>query len=125
MTNTIDTLKSEGRYFEAGVAARQEGRECYYGCHFGMRSSRDRAIAEFTAGYNAEDTVRVWPRGYAHEEGTSNFKVPAGTDESVIRREAARRFGALADISSITRAYPPVAPVSAEAAAYYTRHDNT
>ena len=125
MTNQIDTLKSEGRYFKAGVAARQEGRECYYGCHFGMRSTRDRAIAEFTAGYNAEDTVYVWPRGYVNEQGTSRIKVPAGTDESAICREVRLRFGPCASIFTISRAYSPSASVSAETAAYYTRHDNT
>jgi hypothetical protein len=121
----IDELKSEGRYFEAGVAARQAGEGCHYGCHYGMRSERARAIAEFEAGYNAEDTVSVWPRGYAHEEGTSRFKVAAGTDESAIRREATRRFGALASISSISRARAPIASVSDADAAYYSRHDNT
>lgn len=121
----IDELKSEGRYFEAGIAARQAGEGCHYGCHFGMRSERARAIAEFEAGYNAEDTVYVWPRGYAHEEGTSSIKVPASSDESVIRREVRLYFGPYASISTISRAYSPSASVSAETAAYYTRHDNT
>jgi hypothetical protein len=125
MTNLIDALKSEGRYFEAGIAARKEGSECCYGCHFGMRSTRDRAIAEFTAGYTAKDTVYVWPRGYAHEDGTSSIKVPAGSDEEVIRREVRLYFGPYASISTISRAYSPSASVSAETAAYYTRHDNS
>ena len=126
MTNAqISELKSEGRYFEAGVLARQSGEACYYGCHFGMRSTRENAIAEFTAGYHAEDTVRVWPRGYAHEEGTSNFKVPAGTDESTIRHEANRLFGALAAISEINRASAPKQSVSDKDAAYYRQHDNS
>jgi len=128
MTSTIrqiDELKSEGRYFEAGVLARQSGCDDNYGCHFGFRSELEKARAEFKQGYYAEDTVAVWPRGYAHEEGTSKFKVPAGTPEGTIQREASKRFGALALISSISRARPPVAPVTAEQAAYYTRHDNT
>ena len=125
MTDLINTLKSEGRYFEAGVAARQEGRECYYGCHFGMRSTRDSAIAEFTSGYNAKDTVYVWPRGYAHQEGTSSIKVPAGSDESTIRRKVRLYFGPYASVFTISRAYSPSASVSAETAAYYTYRDNT
>ena len=121
----IDDLKIEGRYFEAGVLARQSGYDDNYGCHFGFHSELEKARAEFKLGYNAEDTVAVWPRGYAHEEGTSKFKVPAGTSDSEIQREATKRLGALARISSITRARPPVASVTEEQAAYYTRHDNT
>lgn len=128
MTNTarqIDNLKAEGRYFEAGVLARQSGLTDDYGCHFGMRSELEKARAEFKLGYSAEDTVAVWPRGYAHEEGTSKFKVPAGTAEATILREAAKRFGALASISGISRARPPVAPVTEEQAAAYSKHDNS
>lgn len=121
----IDNLKADGRYFEAGVLARQSGHDDNYGCHFGFRSELEKARAEFKQGYYAEDTVAVWPRGYAHEEGTSKFKVPAGTSDGDIQREASKRFGALALISSISRARPPVAPVTEEQAAYYTRHDNT
>lgn len=128
MTSTIrqiDELKSEGRYFEAGVLARQSGCDDSYGCHFAFRSELEKARAEFKQGYYAEDTVAVWPRGYAHEEGTSKFKVPAGTAEAAILREAAKRFGALVSISGISRARPPVAPATEEQARYYTRHDNT
>lgn len=121
----IDDLKADGKYFEAGVLARQSGCSDNYGCHFGFRSGLEKARAEFKLGYYAEDTVAVWPRGYAHEEGTSKFKVPAGTSEVDIQREATKRFGALALISGITRARPPVAPVTEEQAAYYRRHDNT
>lgn len=122
----IDDLKAEGRYFEAGVLARQLGFEDYsYGCHFGFRSDLAKAKAEFKLGYYAEDTVAVWPRGYAHEEGTSKFTVPAGTAEADIKREATRRFGALASISGVIRARAPIAPVSEAQAAYYRQHDNT
>jgi hypothetical protein len=127
MTNArhIDTLKSEGQYFEAGKLARQLGHSGNYGCHFGMRSDLEKARAEFALGYNAEDTVAVWARGYANEDGTVRFKVPAGTAEDVIKREAIKRFGSFASISGITRAHAPIAPVSDAEARYYTRHDNT
>ena len=121
----IDTLKSEGRYFEAGVLARQIGHTDSYGCHFGMRSELEKAREEFKLGYYAEDTVAVWPRGYAHEEGTSKIKVPAGTPEADIQRIIWKKFGSFASISGITRARAPIAPVSEEQAAYYRRHDNT
>lgn len=128
MTTTarqIDTLKSEGRYFEAGLLARQSGRDDNYGCHFGFRSELEKARAEFKQGYYAEDTVAVWPRGYAHEDGTSKIKVPAGTSEDDIQRAIWKKFGSFASISGITRARPPVAPVTEAEAAYYRRHDNT
>jgi hypothetical protein len=125
MTNQIDTLKSEGQYFEAGKLARQLGEARYYGCHFGLRSERARAVAEFEAGYDAEDTVAVWPRGYAHEDGTTKFKVPAGTSEDVIGQEVRRRFGSFASISGITRARAPITSVSDADARYYSRHDNS
>lgn len=128
MTSTIrqiDDLKSEGRYFEAGVLARQSGCDDNYGCHFGFRSELEKARAEFKQGYYAEDTVAVWPRGYAHEEGTSKIKVPAGTPEADIERIVRKQFGSFASVSGITRARAPIAPVTEEQARYYTRHDNT
>ena len=121
----IDALKAEGRYFEAGKLARELGHTPDYGCHFGLRSELKKARAEFELGYNAKDTVRVWPRGYAHEDGTSTIKVAADTPEHVIERIVRNQFGSFASISSITRARPPVAPVGDEAARYYTRGDNT
>ena len=121
----INDLKAEGNYFEAGKLARQLGFDDSYGCHFGMRSELEKARAEFKLGYYAEDTVAVWPRGYAHEEGTSKIKVPAGTPEADIQRIIWKKFGSFASISGITRARAPIAPVSEEQAAYYRRHDNT
>jgi hypothetical protein len=50
---TIDVMKSNGFYFAAGALAFQLGRECRYGCHTGMRSSRDEAIAAFERGWHA------------------------------------------------------------------------
>jgi hypothetical protein len=121
----IDELKSEGRYFEAGKLARELGRDDNYGCHFGLRSELEKARAEFKLGFNAEDTVAVWPRGYAHEDGTSKIKVPAGTLEADVARIVRKQFGSFASISGITRARPPVAPVSDADARHYSRHDNT
>lgn len=121
----IDILKSEGRYFEAGVLARQLGRDDNYGCHFGLRSDLEKAREEFKLGYHAEDIVAVWPRGYAHEEGTVKIKVPAGTPEANIERIIIKQFGSFASISGIDRARAPIAPVTEEQARYYTLHDNT
>lgn len=58
LTST-DTLKSEGRYRQAGAFAfaRREPRS--YGCHFGMRSDRDAAIREFNAGFDAAEADRA------------------------------------------------------------------
>lgn len=128
MTSTIrqiDELKSEGRYFEAGVLARQSGCDDNYGCHFGFRSELEKARAEFKQGYYAEDTVAVWPRGYAHEDGTAKIKVPAGTSEADIQRIIWKQFGSFASISGITRARAPITQVSEAEAAYYRKHDNT
>ena len=54
MTKQVDTLKSEGSYEAAGREAAKTNRDRYYGCHFGMRSSKDRAMTEFYAGYDAQ-----------------------------------------------------------------------
>ena len=50
--NTLDKLKSEGRYFHAGAYAAMIGYGRSYGCHFGMRSTRDYAMDEFYQGYD-------------------------------------------------------------------------
>lgn len=47
-----EKLKSEGKYFEAGQNARENNEPRAYGCHFGMRSSRDYAMTEFYKGYD-------------------------------------------------------------------------
>ena len=48
----VDTLKSEGRYFEAGKAAYADcPTHNSYGCHFGMRSSLAFAKYEFARGF--------------------------------------------------------------------------
>jgi hypothetical protein len=121
----IEDLKADGLYFDAGKLARQLGHDRSYGCHYGLKSDRARAIAEFEAGFDAKDTVYVWPRGYAHEDGTSSIKVPAGSNEEIIRREVRLYFGPYASISTVSRAYSPSASVSDADARYYTRHDNS
>lgn len=55
---TVEALKADGLYFEAGVLARAIGTGPDYGCHYGMRSTRNAAIATFNLGYNAVDTLR-------------------------------------------------------------------
>jgi hypothetical protein len=60
MTAQIDQLKTEGRFHEAGRLAHEQGAGRAYGCHFGMRSTRDAAIRAFLAGYDeAEATPRI------------------------------------------------------------------
>ena len=49
----IEDLKSAGHYFAAGAVAKALGGGRFYGCHFGMRSTRDAAIAEFYRGFDA------------------------------------------------------------------------
>jgi hypothetical protein len=49
---TIDELKSQGQYREAGAEAFRTGRDRGYGCHFGMRSTRDYARREYEAGWD-------------------------------------------------------------------------
>jgi hypothetical protein len=50
-------LKSNGAYYEAGCAARLEGKPDFYGCHFGMRSDRERATADFRQGWADTDQL--------------------------------------------------------------------
>ena len=57
--NTIDKLKSDGRYFHAGAYAAMAGYGRAYGCHFGPRSERDAAIAEFQRGYDEQTCVAL------------------------------------------------------------------
>lgn len=48
----VETLKSKSKYYAAGVMAATLQHSCNYGCHYGMRSTRAAAIAEFYRGYN-------------------------------------------------------------------------
>jgi hypothetical protein len=49
----VENLKSDGRFFHAGALAAALGQPNTYGCHYGMRSSREWAIEEFQAGHAA------------------------------------------------------------------------
>lgn len=51
--HTVDVMKGQGLFFAAGALAFQLGRDRRYGCHFGMRSSRDEAILLFERGWDA------------------------------------------------------------------------
>jgi len=48
----IEGEKSLGNYRRAGELRALLGLDRYYGCHYGMRSTRDAAKAEFEAGYD-------------------------------------------------------------------------
>jgi hypothetical protein len=47
----VEALKSEGRYVHAGALAAALGENLAYGCHYGMRSTRDGAMAAFRDGF--------------------------------------------------------------------------
>jgi hypothetical protein len=50
----VERLKSKGRYFHAGALSAALGHaSSYYGCHYGMRSTRTMSAAEFDAGFQA------------------------------------------------------------------------
>lgn len=51
-TRQIEEQKSQGNYEEAGKLAAFFGHDRSYGCHFGMRSTRLRAIEEFNRGWD-------------------------------------------------------------------------
>jgi hypothetical protein len=48
---TIEDYKVRGRYRTAGQTAALLGHDDIYGCHFGMRSTRDFAMAEYKSGH--------------------------------------------------------------------------
>jgi hypothetical protein len=47
----VERLKSEGRFVHAGALAAALGLNLNYGCHYGMRSTRDGAMAAFRDGF--------------------------------------------------------------------------
>lgn len=51
----VEALKANGAYFAAGAAAREFGLGPAYGCHFGLRATRNADMAAFRAGYDACD----------------------------------------------------------------------
>lgn len=54
-THDVERLKSDGRYRHAGALAWALGMDANYGCHFGMRSTRDHAIYEYQQGWAGAD----------------------------------------------------------------------
>jgi hypothetical protein len=46
----VEILKSEGRYAHAGALSFILDLGSIYGCHYGMRSTRDQAMREFVEG---------------------------------------------------------------------------
>lgn len=50
---TVDALKVMKAYFAAGALAYSLGHDPAYGCHFGMRSTREKATKQFMDGYYA------------------------------------------------------------------------
>jgi len=48
----INTYKNQNRFRHAGQVAALLGHDSNYGCHFGMRSTREAAREEYVAGYN-------------------------------------------------------------------------
>lgn len=49
----IEDLKVAGHYFAAGAVAKALGGGRFYGCHIGMRSTKERDQAEFFRGFDA------------------------------------------------------------------------
>ena len=67
--------------------------------------------------------VEVWPRGYAHQEGTSRLTIEDHVNPA---RAVIAAYGSLAKISSVRPANPaPVEPVSEEYARMMSRNDNS
>jgi hypothetical protein len=61
MIQDIQTLKSHGRYYEAGALAASLGRDDFYGCHYGMRSQLEIARHQFRCGWqDAADAIQVY-----------------------------------------------------------------
>jgi hypothetical protein len=67
--------------------------------------------------------VEVWPRGYAHQDGTSRLTIE---DDADPQRAASAKFGSFARVSSVRPANPPVVePVSEAYARMMSQHDNS
>ena len=61
---TVEQFKAKGRYLEAGHAQAMAGEPCAYGCHYGMRSEREAALAEFRKGYAEGQAKRESKRAF-------------------------------------------------------------
>ena len=67
--------------------------------------------------------VEVWPRGYAHQDGTARLTIEDHADPARAVRDA---FGSFAKVSSARPAKPaPVEPVSEAYARMMSRNDNS
>lgn len=56
--NIVNALKADGKFYTAGALARELGHDRNYGCHLGMRSTRDAAIDAFQRGWDGADRER-------------------------------------------------------------------
>ena len=76
-------------------------------------------------GFEEVITIKVWPRGYAHEDGLTTVKLPGNAD---VDAELRKRFGSFFkvwsrhDTRDVVR---PVEPVSEEYARMMSRNDNS
>lgn len=55
ISNSIEELKAEGDYRLAGRLAYALRRERIYGCHYGLRITRDQSAAEFYLGWDEQE----------------------------------------------------------------------
>lgn len=77
-TRTIEDLKADGQYFRAGVLSALTRQPRAYGCHYGFRSDRDRAIDSFHKGFDAASTP-------LHFLGDLNAATDGYADDEVVR----------------------------------------
>ena len=72
-------------------------------------------------------TVHVWPRGYAHQDGTRSFKVVDGSPAAEIEQQAFRAFDHFAAVAYVTRApkLGPHKPISEAYQRAMSRNDNS
>lgn len=59
-----ETYKARGEYRLAGQIDALHGLPCYYGCHFGMRSTRSEAMFQYEQGWQE---IEAWYRRTAQE----------------------------------------------------------
>lgn len=53
-TRTAEDIRIAGHFFAAGALAAALGKDRYYGCHFGMRSTLEASKEAFFRGYDAQ-----------------------------------------------------------------------
>ena len=79
--NEIDTLKADGKAFEAGMVAYRTGRPRQYGCHFGMRSTLEMDRHDFNEG---------WDYARAEQIGKDNAELAAARRPPASPRDPGR-----------------------------------